>query len=214
MTAAPPIVHVVDDDATFRAATARLLGASGYHVALYGSASELLERLPDGDPGCILLDVKMSGLSGPQLQDRLRELGCKLPIVFLSGYGDVPTSVRAIKAGAEDFLSKPALKKDLLAAIERALRRHEEERDQSARIAAMRSLVSRFTPREMQVFELVVRGKLNKQIAHELGIAERTIKAHRQQVMEKCGVQSLAELVLIAERLGILSSPHDDKRQP
>jgi FixJ family two-component response regulator len=214
MTATPPIVHVVDDDATFRAATARLLGASGYHVALYGSASELLERLPDGDPGCILLDVKMSGLSGPQLQDRLRELGCKLPIVFLSGYGDVPTSVRAIKAGAEDFLSKPALKKDLLAAIERALRRHEEERDQSARIAAMRSLVSRFTPREMEVFELVVRGKLNKQIAHELGIAERTIKAHRQQVMEKCGVQSLAELVLIAERLGILSSPHDDKRQP
>jgi FixJ family two-component response regulator len=206
MTATPPVVHVVDDDAAFRVATARLLGASGYQVALYGSASELLEKLPDGELGCILLDVKMSGLSGPQLQDRLRELGCRLPIVFLTGYGDVPTSVRAIKGGAEDFLSKPVPKKELLAAIERALDRHKEERDQDGRIAALRSLVTKLTPREMEVFALVVRGKLNKQIAHELGTAERTIKAHRQQVMEKCEVQSLADLVLIAERLGILSS--------
>jgi FixJ family two-component response regulator len=214
MTATPPVVHVVDDDAAFRTATARLLGASGYQVALYGSASELLERLPNGDPGCILLDVKMSGLSGPQLQDRLRELGCRLPIVFLTGHGDVPTSVRAIKGGAEDFLSKPAPKKELLAAIERALNRQKEEHDQEGRIAALRSLVSKLTPREMEVFDLVVRGKLNKQIAHELGTAERTIKAHRQQVMEKCEVQSLAELVLIAERLGILSTPHSSKSQP
>jgi FixJ family two-component response regulator len=214
MTSTPSVVHVVDDDAAFRTATARLLGASGYQVALYGSAAELLERLPGGELGCILLDVKMSGLSGPQLQDRLRELGCRLPIVFLTGYGDIPTSVRAIKAGAEDFLSKPAPKRELLAAIERALNRHKEERDQDGRIAALRSLVSKLTPREMEVFELVVRGKLNKQIAHDLGTAERTIKAHRQQVMEKCEVQSLAELVLIAERLGILSSPHDVKRQP
>jgi FixJ family two-component response regulator len=213
MTAVPPVVHVVDDDAAFRTATARLLGASGYQAALYGSASELLERLPDGELGCILLDVKMSGLSGPQLQDRLRELGCRLPIVFLTGYGDVPTSVRAIKAGAEDFLSKPVPKKELLAAIERALNRHKEERSQDARIAALRSLVSRLTPREMEVFTLVVRGKLNKQIAHDLGTAERTIKAHRQQVMEKCEVQSLAELVLIAERLGVLSAPHSGKSQ-
>jgi FixJ family two-component response regulator len=214
MTAALPNVHVVDDDAAYRTATARLLSASGYQVALYGSASELLERLPGGEPGCLLLDVKMSGLSGPQLQDRLRELGCRLPIIFLTGYGDVPTSVRAIKAGAEDFLGKPAPKKELLAAIERALNRYKEERDQEGRIAALRSLVSRLTPREMEVFTLVVRGKLNKQIAHDLGTAERTIKAHRQQVMEKCEVQSLAELVLIAERLGVLSAPHGDKSQP
>jgi FixJ family two-component response regulator len=214
MTAAPPVVHVVDDDASFRTAIARLLGASGYQVALYGSASELLEKLPGGAPGCILLDVKMSGLNGPQLQERLGELGHKLPIVFLTGHGDVPTSVRAIKAGAEDFLTKPVPKKDLLAAIERALSHYEERRDHDSRIAALRSLVSRLTPREKEVFALVVRGKLNKQIAHELDIAERTIKAHRQQVMEKCEVQTLAELVLIAERLGILSSPNGNNGQP
>jgi FixJ family two-component response regulator len=214
MTVAPPIVHVVDDDAAFRSAIARLLGASGYQVALYSSASELLEKLPDGGPGCILLDVKMSGLNGPQLQERLGEIGYKLPIVFLTGHGDVPTSVRAIKAGAEDFLTKPVPKKDLLAAIEHALNRYEEIRDHDSRIAALRSLVSRLTPREREVFALVVRGKLNKQIAHELDIAERTIKAHRQQVMEKCEVQTLAELVLIAERLGILSSPPGNDGQP
>jgi FixJ family two-component response regulator len=214
MTTVPPIVHVVDDDASFRTAIARLLSASGYQVALYGSASELLEKLPGGAPGCILLDVKMSGLDGPQLQERLGEIGHKLPIVFLTGHGDVPTSVRAIKAGAEDFLTKPVTKEDLLAAIERALNRYEEIRDHDSRIAALRSLVSRLTPREKEVFAMVVRGKLNKQIAHELDIAERTIKAHRQQVMEKCEVQTLAELVLIAERLGVLSSPRCNNGQP
>jgi FixJ family two-component response regulator len=214
VTTAPPIVHVVDDDASFRTAIARLLGASGYQVALYGSASELLEKLPGGGPGCILLDVKMSGLNGPQLQERLAEIGLKLPIVFLTGHGDVPTSVRAIKAGAEDFLTKPVPKKELLAAIERALKHYEEIRGHDSRIAALQSLVSRLTPREKEVFALVVRGKLNKQIAHELDIAERTIKAHRQQVMEKCEVQTLAELVLIAERLGILAAPPGNHGQP
>jgi FixJ family two-component response regulator len=214
MTTKPPTVHVVDDDASFRTSIARLLGATGYQVALYGSASEVLEKLPGHDPGCILLDVKMAGLSGPQLQDRLGELGCKLPIVFLTGHADVPTSVRAIKAGAEDFLTKPVPKKDLLTAIERALNRYEEMRHYENRIAALRLLVSRLTPREMEVFALVVRGKLNKQIAHELDTAERTIKSHRQQVMEKCEVQSLAELVLIAERLGMLSASSGSARQP
>jgi RNA polymerase sigma factor (sigma-70 family) len=208
MTIVPPVIHVVDDDSSFRAGIARLLAASGYQVAQYGSASELLERLPGGEPGCILLDVKMSGLNGPQLQERLGRLGHKLPIVFLTGYADIGTSVRAIKAGAEDFLTKPVPKKDLLAAIERALNRYEEMREHDSRIATLRSLVSRLTPRENEVFALVVRGMPNKQIAHQLGIGERTIKAHRQQVMEKCEVQSLAELVLIAERLGMLPSPH------
>jgi FixJ family two-component response regulator len=214
MTTAPPIVHVVDDDASFRTAIGRLLGASGYQVAVYGSASELLEKLPGDAPGCILLDVKMSGLNGPQLQERLGELGHKLPIIFLTGHADVPTSVRTIKAAAEDFLTKPVPKKDLLAAIERALKRCEEIRDHDSRIDALQSLVSRLTPREKEVFALVVRGKLNKQIAHELNIAERTIKAHRQQVMEKCEVQTLAELVLIAERLGMLSAPRGDHSRP
>jgi FixJ family two-component response regulator len=204
MTSLPPTVHVVDDDAAFRAAIARLLGASGYQVALYRSAWDLLERLPDGAPGCILLDVKMSGLNGPQLQDRLGEIGHRLPIIFLTGYGDVPTTVRAIKAGAEDFLTKPVPKAKLLAAIERALSRQKDEREQDSRIVALRSLISRLSPLEMQVFEGVVRGHLNKQIAHDLGTSERTIKAHRQQVMEKCEVQSVAELVLLAERLGTL----------
>jgi FixJ family two-component response regulator len=214
MTAVTPIVHVVDDDASFRTAIARLLGASGYQVALYGSASELLEKLPGGAPGCILLDVKMSGLNGPQLQERLGELGHKLPIVFLTGHGDVPTSVRAIKAGAEDFLTKPVPKKELLAAIERALNHYAEILDHDSRIAILQSLALRLTPREAEVFALVVRGKLNKQIAHELNIAERTIKAHRQQVMEKCEVQTLAELVLMAERLGILSSSNGNNSRP
>jgi len=214
VTTAPPVVHVVDDDASFRTAIARLLGASGYEVALYGSASELLEKLPGGALGCILLDVKMSGLDGPQLQERLGELGNRLPIVFLTGHGDVPTSVRAIKAGAEDFLTKPVPKKELLAAIERALKHYEEIRDYDSRIAALQALVSRLTPREKEVFALVVRGKLNKQIAHELDIAERTIKAHRRQIMEKCEVQTLAELVLIAERLGILAAPPGNHGQP
>jgi RNA polymerase sigma factor (sigma-70 family) len=212
MTTAPPFVHIVDDDASFRTAIARLLGASGYKVALYGSASELLAKLPGGAPGCILLDVKMSGLSGPQLQDRLGELGFRLPIVFVTGHGDVPTSVRAIKAGAEDFLTKPVPKEKLLAAIERAISHYEQMCDYDNRLAALRSLVSRLTPRESEVFSLVARGKPNKQIAHELGTSERTIKAHRQQVMEKCEVQSLAELVLIAERLGVLCSPHDSRQ--
>jgi FixJ family two-component response regulator len=173
VTTSPPIVHVVDDDASFRAAIARLLVASGYQVTLYDSASELLESLPGGEPGCILLDVKMSGLNGPQLQERLGQLGHKLPIVFLTGYGDIGTSVRAIKAGAEDFLTKPVPKKELLAAIERALNRYEEVRKYDNRIAILRSLVSRLTPREYEVFALVVRGMPNKQIAHRLGVSLR-----------------------------------------
>jgi FixJ family two-component response regulator len=210
MTTAPPIVHIVDDDASFRTAMGRLLGASGYQVALYGSASDLLERLPSAEPGCILLDVRMSGLSGPQLQERLSEMGYRLPIVFLTGHGDVPTSVRAMKGGAEDFLTKPVPKNDLLIAIRRALERYKEMREHDNQLATLRLLLSRLTPRESEVFALVTRGKLNKQIAHELGTSERTIKAHRQKVMEKCEVQSLAGLVLIAERLGMLPSPYGD----
>ena len=149
----------------------------------------------------------MSGLSGPQLQDRLAELGCRLPIVFVTGYGDIPTTVRTIKAGAEDFLTKPVLKEKLLAAIERALARYEDMREQDSRIAGLRSLLSRLTPREHDVFTLLVRGKLHKQIAYALGISERTVKSHRHKVMQKFQVQSLAELAVIAERLGLLPAP-------
>ena len=200
------VVHVVDDDASFRIAIARLLRASGYEVVVYESAQALLERLPDdGEASCVLLDVQIPGLSGPELQNRLTELGSALPIVFLTGHGDIPTSVQTIKAGAEDFLTKPVPKDILIGAIERAVMRHRVTQEQNARLKSLRSLIATLTPREREVFNLIVRGKMNKQIAFELGIAERTIKAHRQKVMEKAGVQTLAELVSIAERLGILA---------
>jgi RNA polymerase sigma factor (sigma-70 family) len=205
MTSAGPVIHVVDDDASFRAAVARLLQASGYRVALYESGERLLESLPGQASGCIVLDLRMSGLSGLDLQDRLAELGYPLPIVFLTGHGDIPASVRAIKAGAEDFLSKPVSKEPLLAAVERALARDEEARELRERLTALRALVATLTPRESEVFALVVRGKLNKQIAHDLGTSERTIKAHRHSIMQKLRIRSLAELVLLAERLGLVA---------
>jgi FixJ family two-component response regulator len=184
---------------------ARRLKLSGYQVATYLSAQQLLDRLPDeNETGCILLDVRIPDLSGPELQGRLNELGSTLPIVFLTGYADTPTTVRTIKAGAEDFLTKPVESEKLIGAIERALVRHAKMRGEWHRLEEMRALVGALTPRERQVFGLVVRGRLNKQIAHELGATERTIKAHRHQVMEKMKVQSLAELVSIAERLGLL----------
>jgi FixJ family two-component response regulator len=198
-------IHIVDDDDSFRTAMERRLRHAGYEVATYPSAQQLLDRLPDEkEPGCILLDVQIPGLSGPELQVRLNELGSMLPIVFLTGHADTPTTVRTIKAGAEDFLTKPVGSEQLLGAIQRAFARHAAGRDQRHRIEEMRALVAALTQRERQVFGLVVRGKLNKQIAYELGATERTIKAHRHQVMEKMKVQSLAELVSIAERLGVL----------
>jgi FixJ family two-component response regulator len=198
-------VHVVDDDASFRTAIERRLKLAGYQVLTYPSAQQLLDRPPDeSEPGCILLDVEIPGLSGPELQGRLNELGSTLPIVFLTGHADTPTTVRTIKAGAEDFLTKPVESGQLLGAIERALARHSTLRGERQRLDEMRALVAELTPRERQVFLLVVRGKLNKQIAHELGTTERTVKAHRHQVMEKMKVQSLAELVTLAERLGEL----------
>jgi RNA polymerase sigma factor (sigma-70 family) len=206
-----PVIHIVDDDESFRTAVARLLRVSGYQVALYDSAHRLLEKPPGTAPGCILLDVRMPGLSGPELQARLVAAGNPLPIVFLTGHGDIPTSVRAIKAGAEDFLSKPVPKKTLIDAIQRALARSEEAREQSLRLGALRALVASLTPRESQVFALVVRGKLNKQIAHELGTSERTIKAHRHAIMQKLKVASLAEAVSIAERLGLLALAAGDE---
>ena len=206
MTATAPVLHVVDDDVSFRTAIGRLLRASGYEVVLYQSGDEFLESPRNKEPGCILLDIRMPGLSGLELQDHLRKMDSILPIVFLTGHGDIPTSVRAIKAGAEDLLSKPVEKKVLIEAIERALARYRERRAEHDRLDALRSLVTALTPRETEVFGLMVRGKLNKQIAHELGTSERTIKAHRHSIMQKLQVQSVAEAVSIAERLGILTT--------
>jgi FixJ family two-component response regulator len=201
----PGIIHVVDDDASFRIAIERWLKLAGYEVATYETAQQLLDQLPAvGAAGCILLDVQIPGLSGPELQGRLIELGSTVPIVFLTGHADTATTVRAIKAGAEDFLTKPVASQQLIDTIERALKHQEDARGPRGRLDSFRYLLSSLTPRERQVFEWVVRGKINKQIAHELGTTERTVKAHRHQVMEKMQVQSLAELVSIAERLGML----------
>ena len=198
------LVHIVDDDASFRTAMERRLKKAGYEVAIYPSAQDLLDRLPDeSEPGCILLDVRIPGLSGPELQDRLSELGSTLPIVFLTGYADIQTTVRAIKAGAEDFLTKPVSSEDLLAAVERALAHHQAARGQRDKLDTVRAHIATLTPREREVFELIVRGKTNKQVGKRLGATERTIKAHRHRVMEKMQVQSLAELVSLAERAGI-----------
>jgi len=198
---------VIDDDASFRTAIERRLKLAGYDVMTYASAQQLLDRLPDAEkPGCVLLDVRIPGLSGPELQTRLAELGSTLPIVFLTGHADTATTVRAIKAGAEDFLTKPVSSQQLTDAIERALARQEASRGQRSKLDSLRTLVASLTPRERQVFDLIVRGKINKQIAFEIGTTERTVKAHRHEVMEKMQVRSLAELVSTAERLGMLES--------
>ena len=201
----PGLVHIVDDDASFRTAIERRLRKAGYEVATYPSAQHLLDCLPsESELACILLDVRIPGLSGPELQERLSELGSTLPIVFLTGYAEVQTTVRAIKAGAEDVLTKPVSSEELLGAIERALVHHQVMRSQRNKLDGMRAHIAKLTPREREVFELVIRGKTNKQVANVLGATERTIKAHRHRVMEKLQVQSLAELVSLAERAGIL----------
>jgi RNA polymerase sigma factor (sigma-70 family) len=202
----PTVIHLVDDDVSFRKAMSRLLHALGFEVATYGTARELLERLPQQtEPSCILLDVQIPGITGPELQDRLIALGFELPVIFLTGHGDIPTSVQAIKAGAEDFLTKPVPSEVLYKTIVRALTRHRLLLEQKQKLKTLQDLVAALTPREREVFELVVQGRLNKQIAHQLGATERTIKAHRHRIMEKVQVGSLAELVVIAERLGVLS---------
>jgi FixJ family two-component response regulator len=196
-------VHIVDDDASFRTAMERRLTKAGYEVATYASAQHLLDRLPsESVPSCVLLDVRIPGVSGPELQSRLSELGSTLPIIFLTGYLDIPATVRAIKAGADDFLTKPISSDELLQAIARAIAHHEVTRG----LKMGRAHIAALTPRERQVFDLVIRGNTNKQVARALGCTERTIKAHRHRVMEKTQVRSLPELVSFAERIGIVSA--------
>jgi len=200
------MIHIVDDDASFRTAISRLLKVSGYEVADYESATSFLRAIENARPGCILLDVQMPTLGGLQLQQELAKLSHSWPIIFMTGHGDIPTSVRAIKAGAEDFLSKPVSKETLLEAIERALVRFAGIRETQDQLNSLRALIAMLTPRESEVFSLMVRGKLNKQIAHLLGTSERTVKAHRHSVMQKLQVQSFAEAVSIAERVGLLTT--------
>jgi FixJ family two-component response regulator len=200
------LVHIVDDDASFRTAMERRLKRAGYEVATYASAQHLLDRLPsESAPSCILLDVRIPGLDGPALQMRLSELGSTLPIIFLTGHPDIPTTVRTIKAGADDFLTKPVTSDDLLRAIERAFAHYDAARGLKSKLDIVRARIAALTPREREVFLLIVGGNTNKQVARALGGTERTIKAHRHRVMEKMQVQSLAELVSLSERVGVMS---------
>jgi FixJ family two-component response regulator len=195
------VVHLVDDDASLRSALQRLLTAAGYRVQAYASAGEFLLEPPADAPGCLLLDLHMPGPSGLELQEALERHGLRLPVVFLTGHGDLTTGIRAMKSGAVDFLTKPVERKALFAAIERAL---EADAAQRAARAADQNLQTRFallTARERDVFDLVVAGRLNKQIADALGIAERTVKAQRAQVMAKLGAANAAELGKIAAQL-------------
>jgi FixJ family two-component response regulator len=204
---AAAVIHVVDDDRSFRTALVRLLKASGYEVADYDSAACFLASIEHSRPGCIVLDMQMPTLGGLQLQEELAKLSHAWPIIFLTGHGDIPTSVLAIKAGAEDFLTKPVSSKILFAAIDRALLRYESLQKGHDQLSSFKSLIATLTPRESEVFALMIRGKLNKQIAFQLGTSERTIKAHRHMVMHKLNVQTFAEAVSMAERIGLLSQP-------
>jgi FixJ family two-component response regulator len=196
------VIHIIDDDASFRTALGRLVQAYGFRASCYESGEDFLARLPKSDAGCILLDLRMPGLSGTELQERLAQSLPLLPIVFLTGQGTIAASVQAMKAGADDFLEKPISSQILQEVIERALTRNQERRDGRGQMQALEAKVSSLSPREVEVFNLIVRGKRNRQVASELKKTERTIKAHRHNIMEKLGVESLAEVVSIAERLG------------
>lgn len=196
------MVYIVDDDVSFHTPARRRLQLAGYEVQVYSCAEQFLDQQRnDSRLGCLLVDVRIPGLGGPELQARLHEAGSTLPVVFVSGYNDIKTVVQTLKAGAEDFLIKPVTSGVLLAAIERAIARHDVSRKLLSELNLLRARVATLTPRERQVFDLVIRGKINKQIAFELSSTERTIKAHRHRVMEKMDVRSLAGLVLIAGRL-------------
>jgi FixJ family two-component response regulator len=211
VTHATAIVHIVDDDESLRTALMRLLRASGYEVRTYASAGDFLLNKPENAPGCVVLDVRMPGPSGFELQEAIAKLDESLPIIFLTGHGDIPMSVRAIKAGAVDFLTKPVRRETLLQAVRIALASSAERRAKRELLPSLRSRYESLTPREREVFAQVVSGKLNKQIAGELGTCERTVKAHRAHVMEKMQLTSVAELARAADQLiggGIAALAH------
>lgn len=199
----PSIVHVVDDDEDVRKGTARLITAAGFNARTYASASAFLDVIEPDSPGCVILDLRLPDHSGLDLQAALARRGVPIPIVFVSGHGAIPDSVRAIQGGAVDFLTKPVDAKVLLAAVERALAQDEEARAMRDRKDDLRKRYERLTAREREVFLHLIRGQLNKQVAADLQITERTIKLHRANLLQKLEVGSMAELVRLAVDLGI-----------
>jgi FixJ family two-component response regulator len=196
-----PLIHVVDDDQSMRTALLRLLDAAGFEARGYASTGDFLLHPPPDRPGCVLLDIRMPGPSGLDLQAAMRRQGIALPVVFLTGHADVASSVRAMKAGAVDFLTKPVQRQTLLEALGRALARDASERAVRDEAIRLRTMFATLTPREREVFDLIVAGKLHKQIAEELGMAERTVKLTRAHIMAKLEAGSAAELGGLAERL-------------
>ena len=199
------VVHVVDDDESMRASLARLLGGAGYTVARYASAEEFLEAAGPATAGCILLDLRLPGASGLELQDLLAARQCAAPVIFLTAHGDVSSSVHAMKHGAWDFLQKPVMADTLFAAVGAALARDAVARREREEIAELRALAATLSEREREVWLRVVRGQLNKQVAFDLGIVERTVKLHRAAAMQKLRAASMADLVRIADRLSLPS---------
>ena len=203
MTNESPVIYIVDDDPSMRKFLRRLVSLSGLQSETFTSAEEFLHSVHPDTPGCLLLDVMMPGLSGLDLQRELSRAGLHMPIIFITGHGDIPMSVQAMKAGAVSFLTKPLQNQELLDAIQEAANLARAARNRRQELSSLRQHYELLTPRERQVFALVMTGGLNRQIAEELGISERTVKAHRKQVVKKMAVHSVAELVRIAERLGV-----------
>jgi len=197
------VVFVIDDDASLRRAIRRVLGSVGLQVELFGSAHEFLAASRPDVPSCVVLDIRLPGMSGLDLQRELTSAGIHIPLIFITSYGDIPMSVRAMKAGAVEFLTKPFRDQDLLDAIQLALKRDRLRRESEADVQLLRERFESLTPREREILPMVVSGLLNKQIAASIGTSEATVKVHRSQLTRKMGAQSLADLVRMAERIGI-----------
>lgn len=199
----PAIVHIIDDDASLRAALDSLFRSTGLATQLYESVAAFLEAPTASDPGCIVLDVRLPGMSGLDFQERLSELGVQMPVILMTGHGDIPMSVRAMKAGAVDFLPKPFRDQEMLDAVTTALSRDSARRAEGGKIGAIKAAYETLSPRERQVMALVTAGKMNKQVAGDLNLSEITVKIHRGAAMRKMGAKTLADLVRMAEALNL-----------